>query len=115
MLAYLFWHVPLAGVELRDYESALLAFQADLAAAPPSGLCACASYQISEVPWLDDHRGYEDWYLVRSFADLDALNDAAVKPARWDVHAAIASRMGSGDGGLCRELQVSSARWQGEA
>jgi len=107
MLAYLFWHVPLAGVELRDYESALLAFQADLAAAPPSGLCACATYQISEVPWLDDHRGYEDWYLVPSSAELDALNEAAVKPARWDVHAAIASRMGSGHGGLYRHLYGS--------
>jgi hypothetical protein len=104
MLAYLFWHVPSAGVEPRDYESALLAFQADLGAAPPSGFFACATYQISEVPWLDHQRGYEDWYLVSSAAELDALNEAAVKPARWDVHAAIASKMGAGHGGLYQHL-----------
>jgi hypothetical protein len=100
MLAYLFWHVPSAGTEPRDYESALLAFQADLAGAPPPGFVACATYRISEVPWLDNHRGYEDWYLVASSAALDALNQAAVRPQRWDVHAAIASRMGPGHGGL---------------
>jgi hypothetical protein len=104
MLAYLFWHTPLPGVELRDYESALLAFLADLTRAPPLGFVAGATYRISEVPWLDNHGGYEDWYLVPSSAALDGLNEAALNPQRWDVHAAIASKMGSGHGGLYQHL-----------
>jgi hypothetical protein len=104
MLAYLFWHVPSAGVEQRDYESALLAFQADLAGAPPRGFVTCATYRISEVPWLDNRRGYEDWYLVGSSAALDALNEAAIRPQRSDAHAAIASKMGPGHGGLYQHV-----------
>jgi hypothetical protein len=53
---------------------------------------------------LDNHGGYEDWYLVRSSAALDDLNEAAVSPQRWDVHAAIASKMGPGHGGLYQHL-----------
>jgi hypothetical protein len=104
MLAYLFWHAPLAAVETQDYEAALLDFQADLARARPSGFAACATYRISEVPWLDSRKRYEDWYFVRASAHLDALNEAAVAPERWDVHAAIASKMQLGYGGLYRHF-----------
>src|SRR5436305_5749095 len=104
MLAYLFWHAPLATVETQGYETAVRDFQADLAAAPPSGFAGCAAYRISEVPWLQDPRRYEDWYFVHASADLDSLNDAAVQPQRWDVHAAVASKMHVGYGGLYRHL-----------
>jgi hypothetical protein len=104
MLAYVFWHVPLAEVSTREYEAALLTFQADLANAPPSGFASCAAYRISEVPWLDRRQGYEDWYFVHSSAALDTLNEAAVKPKRWDVHAGIATKMETGRGGLYQHL-----------
>src|SRR5579872_335244 len=113
MLAYLFWHVPLATIDAHDYESALLAFQADLRNAPPSGLAACATYRISEVPWLDNQRGYEDWYLVPSSAELDALNDAAVNSRRWDIHAGVATKMGAGYGGLYRHLHGDAQSLEG--
>src|SRR5258708_8346271 len=104
MLAYIFWHVPSVGISPSDYEAALLGFQVDLAKMPPSGFASCATYQISEVPWLDGRRGYEDWYFIDSSAALDALNEAVVKPQRQDVHAAIASKMDFGHGGLYRHL-----------
>jgi hypothetical protein len=104
MLAYLFWHAPSAGVEPRDYEAALLDFLDDLARAPPAGFASCATYRIPHVPWLANQAGYEDWYFVASSDALDALNEAAVAPQRWDVHAAIASKMGPGHGGLYRHL-----------
>jgi hypothetical protein len=104
MIAYVFWHAPLAEFGARDYGIALLDFQKDLMRAPPSGLVSCATYRISEVPWLDRQHRYEDWYLVRSCAALDALNEAAVKPSRWDVHARIATRMEVGYGGLYQHL-----------
>jgi hypothetical protein len=104
MIAYIFWHVPLAEVSSEDYRTALLNFQADLAKDPSPGLLSCATYRISEVPWLRGARAYEDWYFIRSCADLDALNTAAVKPTRWEVHAAIATKMEVGHGGLYQHL-----------
>jgi len=68
MLAYIFWHTPLADIDVHDYETALLGFHTDLAADPPTGLEASATYQISEVPWLNDRPGYEDWCFVKSSA-----------------------------------------------
>jgi hypothetical protein len=114
MLAYIFWHVPLAGMSPSEYEAASLGFQHDLAQAPPSGFASCATYRISEVPWLDGRSGYEDWYFIESSAGLDALNEAAVAARRRDIHAAIASKMDFGHGGLYRhafgEAQAFGAR-----
>ena len=104
MLAYIFWHRPLADIDVHDYETALLGFHTDLAADPPAGLEASATYQISEVPWLNDRPGYEDWCFVKSSAALDSLNNAAVRPERWNVHAAIASKTDFGHGGLYYHL-----------
>jgi hypothetical protein len=105
MLAYVFWHTPLADVDIREYETALLDFHTDLAAAPPAGLEASATYQISEVPWLNGLPGYEDWCFMTSSAVLDTLNKAAVRPERWNVHAAIASKTDFGHGGLYYHLR----------
>jgi hypothetical protein len=104
MLAYVFWHIPRADVSLKDYEAALVNFHADLASVPPHGFASCATYRISAVPWLDGRQGYEDWYFVQSSAGLDTLNEAAVQPKRWDVHAAIATKMEIGYGGLYQHL-----------
>jgi hypothetical protein len=100
MRAYIFWHRPYADTDRRAYEAALRAFHRDLAADPPPGFDSSATYRITAVPWLDQRPGYEDWYLVESSAALDPLNKAAVKPARWDVHAAISSLTETGHGGL---------------
>ena len=104
MRAYLFWHAPSTDVDPRHYETALLDFMSDLSSAPPHGFGSCATYRISEVPWLNNLQGYEDWYFVHSSADLDALNEAAVKPSRWDVHAQIARKMAVGHGGVYQHL-----------
>lgn len=104
MLAYLFWHVPHGGIEPSAYEAALLRFHAHLAAAPPDGFAGSATYRISAVPWLDGRAGYEDWCFVTSSAALDGLNAAAVRPDRWDVHAAIAGLTEVGYGGLYHHL-----------
>lgn len=104
MLAYVFWHVPLAEIDASDYEAALLGFHSDMAAAPPPGFQSSATYRISEVPWLNARAGYEDWCFVTSSAALDTLNKAAVKPERWEVHAAISSKTDFGHGGLYYHL-----------
>lgn len=104
MLAYLFWHVPFTDVDACDHEAALLGFHGHLASAPPQGLEGSAAYRISEVPWLNDRPGYEDWCFVTTSAVLDNLNKAAIKPERWDAHAAISSKTDFGHGGLYYHL-----------
>jgi hypothetical protein len=104
MLAYVFWHTPLAGLDAREYETPLLEFHADLARNPPAGLVTSATYRVSGLPWLNGRTGYEDWCLLTSPAALDGLNQAAVTPERWAVHAAIASKTDFGHGGLYYRL-----------
>jgi hypothetical protein len=96
MLAYIFWHTPYVDIDVLEYEKALLDLHADLMADPPARLKASATYQVSGVPWLNGLPGYEDWCFMTSSAALDTLNNAAVRPERWNVHAAIPARQISG-------------------
>lgn len=114
MLAYIFWHTPFSDIDVREYETALLDFHMDLAAAPPAGLEGSATYRISEMPWLNGLPGYEDWCFITSSAVLDALNKAAVRPERWNVHAAIASKTDFGHGGLYYHLHGAEQPIAGE-
>lgn len=107
MLAYLFWHVPFQGIPLADYEAALLAFHRDLAGSAPPGMKGSAAFRISAVPWLAGPQVYEDWCYAASSAALDTLNQAAVQPSRWTVHADIAAKMDLGHGGLYYHLYGS--------
>ena len=104
MLAYIFWHAPYVDIDVSEYEKALLGFHADLMADPPAEFEGSATYQISEVPWLNGLPGYEDWCFMTSSAALDTLNNAAVRPGRWNVHAAVSSKTDFGHGGLYYHL-----------
>lgn len=113
MLAYLFWHVPLADADKSDYEAALTGFHRHLAGDPPQGFQRSATYRISNVPWLGDRAGYEDWCLVESAAALDGLNKAAIKPERWDIHAGVSYKTDFGHGGLYYPLHGESRALEG--
>lgn len=113
MLAYLFWHAPLADTDKGNYETALTDFHRHLANDPPQGFRCSATYRISKVPWLNDRAGYEDWCLVDSAAALDGLNRAAIKPERWEVHAGISYKTDFGHGGLYYPLHGESHPLEG--
>ena len=100
MLAYVFWHVPVAGVAPGDYEQRLTAFHAALRAAPSPGLGDTAVLGLGAVPWLGGARGYEDWYLVDGFPALGALNEAAVARPRRAPHDAAAAWAAAGVAGV---------------
>lgn len=100
MSAYVFWHRPFANIDQETYEGALTAFHRELAKRPCDGFQGSATYRISETPWLDGMPGYEDWNFVESSAAFDALNEAAVAPDMWDVHARISSKTDVGHGGI---------------
>jgi hypothetical protein len=104
MLAYIFWHRPYPTVEKPAYEAALTRFHNALGKTSCPGFRGSATYRISETPWLDGKVGYEDWNLLDSSAAMDPLNEAAVAPAMWDTHAAIAEQTDFGHGGLYRYL-----------
>jgi len=104
MTAYLFWHRPYEDVAQEAYEQALIAFHRDFAGRACDGFQGSATYRITETPWLGKKPGYEDWTFVESSAALDPLNKAAVAPAMWDVHAAIAGKTQLGHGGLYQQV-----------
>ena len=100
MLAYVFWHVPYAGIARPDYEARLAAFHAALRAHPPAWLGPTATFGLAEVPWLGGAAGYEDWYLVEDFTALGELNVAAVTGARQPPHDAAAAGAELGAAGV---------------
>jgi hypothetical protein len=85
VLAYVFWHTPAGGVARDEYEARLRAFHATL-----------------EVPSASfrDGEGYEDWYLIRGWAELGELNDAAVAAVRRAEHDAAAALAADGAAGV---------------
>lgn len=100
MRAFVFWHRPFGHVDRNGYEDALIAFHRRLHERRGAGFLGSATYRIAATPWLDDRAGYEDWYFVESSAALDPLNETAVAPDMWDVHAAVSSQTEVGHGGL---------------
>jgi hypothetical protein len=103
VLAYVFWHWKQDRVPVTDYESALRRFHEALSDAPSAGLLAISCDAIGGAPWAGDGGdAYEDWYVMRSSADLDPLNEAAVSAARQSPHDAAAAGAAGGTGGLYR-------------
>lgn len=100
MLAYVFWHRPHADADRARYEDSLLHFQSQLDQDKPPGFIAAASFRIEAVPWLGDHPGYEDWYLVQGSWALDPLNAFAIAGHAKAPHDSAAAHMDQGHGGL---------------
>ena len=104
MTAYLFWHRPFAEVGRDAYEAALTGFHRALVERGCPGFEGSATYRISATPWLDGRPGYEDWNFVESSAGLDPLNEMAVAPDMWEVHAGISGKTEAGHGGIYYHL-----------
>ncbi len=99
MYAYVFWHWPQEAPAPDAYVDALERFHSRLQAQPPAGYHGSAVFEV-EAPWIAAGRGYEDWYLVESLADLEHLNRAAVDREHQDSHDEAAKRSLGGSGGL---------------
>ena len=100
MLAYVFWHWKRPDITAMDYEDCQRGFHAALGASPSSGFIESFSVGIANAPWAADTDAYEDWYLVRDFAALGALNEAAVSSSRAQPHDVAASVAAGGAGGV---------------
>jgi hypothetical protein len=102
VIVYVFWHWPERhqSRETSGYEEGLVEFHRRLAGVPASGLVASAAYRVEGLPWLGAPSGYEDWYLVGGFGDLEALNREAVSPTLAPYHDRPAQAAAAGLGGL---------------
>ena len=100
-LAYVFWHWKQASVDRAEYERRQAAFHAALAAAPSDGFVASLSVSVTGAPWAaQGGESYEDWYLVRGWSAIGALNEAAVSASRAAPHDAAAAAVADGTAGL---------------
>jgi hypothetical protein len=105
MLAYLFWHWPVAEIAADAYEARLVAFQQAMRASGLPGFQASAVWRVSGAAWTGPAAvAYEDWYLVADFAALEALNAGAVTGARQAPHARAAAAAAGGTAGLYRHV-----------
>jgi len=103
MLAYTFWHWKRPDVAQGEYEERQRAFHKALGSAPPPAFEGSSCFAISGAPWAaDGAAAYEDWYLVRDSAALDALNAAAISASRQAPHDAAAAVAAGGIAGLYR-------------
>ena len=103
MLAYVFYHWKRPDVPAADYERLLRGFHLALRQAPSSGFSTSWCAALAGAPWANaGAESYEDWYLVRTSADLDPLNDAAISASRQVPHDQAALSAAGGTAGLYR-------------
>lgn len=99
-LAYLFWHWPADGVGRDDYEERLRRFHEALE------LPGSRSFRLRRAPYAGQPaEPYEDWYPVKTWAQLGQLNFRAVSGPRRAPHDATAALAGLGAGGVYALLQ----------
>jgi hypothetical protein len=103
MLAYVFRHWPLQGLDRGDYEATLLQFHRSIANESPAGFHRSFVFRLEKAPWIAATGSiYEDWYLVENFAALESLNEGAVSGKNRSPHDSIAQRASGGSGALYR-------------
>jgi hypothetical protein len=103
MLSYVFWHWKRPEVDAPGYESRLRRFHEALATNPPDGFHRSSCRALSEAPWANGGGdAYEDWYLIDGFADLGALDQAAVTAGRQAAHDDAAAAAAGGTAGIYR-------------
>jgi hypothetical protein len=107
-LAYVFWHWPRGGVSPEAYEEKLASFQRTLSSSRVPGLLEALSFRVGSLPWVPaDGPAYEDWYVVKDFSALDALNEGAVRGNARNPHDLIAKDYLKGAGGVLRLISGS--------
>ena len=100
-LGYVFWHWPRSGIDQRGYEKRLAKFETSLKAHRPEGLVDALSFRVQGLPWVRARSSVcEDWYVVRDYGSLGALNESAVSNANKKTHDEVAREASGGAGGL---------------
>jgi hypothetical protein len=107
MVAYVFWHSRSESVERSAYERELIGFHVALADHGPDGFVSSQAFHLPGVPWLDGVEGYEDWYLVRDGAALDALDAGSVSGELEEPHHHVARHAERGVAGLYKPLDAA--------
>jgi len=103
LLAYVFWHWPKQGLDIRSYERDLTEFQRRLHSVRPSGFRGAAVFRSAPAPGVGAPRPcYTDWYLLDNSAALDPLDECAVAPPCREAHDRVARAASGGAGALYR-------------
>jgi len=110
MLAYVFWHRPLAGTATESYEHDQDRLHRSLAARPPEGFLGSVCFRAGDLPWLGEGgSGYEDWYLIDDWAALGVLRQGVIAVGHHSAHEAAARHAGTGTGGVYRLSEGSAS------
>ena len=87
MLALIFWNARRTDVDKSRYREALFAFHAELNRVKPAGLRYSCTFMSPPLPWFaPTNEVYEDWYVLRNFAGVDALDEAVAERDTMQSH-----------------------------
>jgi hypothetical protein len=102
-LAYVFWHWARPEIPVQSYEAKLASFLRGLSSDNVPGLMDALSFRVGPLPWGPPDAGfYEDWYVVKDFTSLGALNDGAITGSAGTAHDSIVKDFMKGTGSVFR-------------
>lgn len=119
MLAIVFWNTRKTDISRGRYETSLRAFHDALNSDKPDGFRFSTIFRVEGLPWFKSTSEiYEDWYVIRNFAAMDALDHAVMqtlaKAAHRDLMKSTAGASGAIVGltkGVARVSHMTYANW----
>jgi hypothetical protein len=100
MLAIIFWNARLTQCDAGTYQNSLTGFHQSLSEKKIDGFRYSATFRVSNVPWFEPETAvYEDWYVMKNFAGMDALDQAVVETPCQAPHMALMQSLSGAVGG----------------
>ena len=119
MIALVFWNSCREPAAAGAYRHALVEFHRSLNALKPAGFRYSATFETGSLPWFRSALPvYEDWYVLRDFAAIDALDRAVLDEAALSSHRFLMKNTGAALGtivglnaGPIRIHEFAAAHW----
>jgi hypothetical protein len=100
MLAIVFWNARRVQCDSAAYQQSLIDFHQSLTDKKINGFRYSATFRISGVPWFEPATEvFEDWYVMKNFAGMDALDQAVVEEPCQAPHMALMQTLSGAVGG----------------
>jgi len=119
LLALIFWNARRSDADQTQYRDALFGFHEELNDNKPAGFRFSCTFASPPTPWFNaGSEIYEDWYVLRNFAGIDALEEAVANRDTMQSHrflmrhtAGASAAIVGLSGGQARIFDFTEAYW----